>query len=161
MPFQYLDTSAIVKRYVTEKGSAWIEELCEARVPDSEMRVHTILIGELTLLEVASAITQRVKKTKQLDEQEGNDAYNLFFRHAREEYTVEPWSRYVLNQAIELAQKHALRAYDAAQLAFALYSNNLLKEDDISLTFVTSDKTLLEAAQAEGLAAENPQDHAD
>lgn len=54
-----------------------------------------------------------------------------------------------------------LRAYDAIQLALAIHANDLLKENTLSLIFVTGDKTLLQAAQSEGLATDDPHDRAD
>ena len=159
MPYYFFDTSAIVKRYVQEKGSTWVRGICEQRDPGTDRRQHVIFIGELAWIEVAAAITKRVKRTRDLNQEEGYKAYDLFSKHARDEYQVVPWTGILIGSAVAMVQNHALRAYDAVQLALALHANNALKESDLFLTFVTSDKALLQAAQAEGLAAENPQDH--
>jgi predicted nucleic acid-binding protein len=64
-----------------------------------------------------------------------------------------------IRSAAALAQKHALRTYDAVQLALALQANNLLEADDLSLILVSGDSALLQAAQAEGLMTEDPLQH--
>ena len=61
--------------------------------------------------------------------------------------------------AAQLTQRHPLKAYDAVQLAVALRQNRALALVERSLIFVSGDKTLLSAAQAEGLATDNPFDH--
>ena len=56
-----------------------------------------------------------------------------------------------------LTQQHRLRAYDAVQLATAIAAAAVLP----GLAFVAADNDLLDAAQAEGLTAENPNNYAD
>ena len=58
-----------------------------------------------------------------------------------------------------LTQRHPLRAYDAIQLSSALYANDFLRSQDLSFVFISGDGRLIEAARAEGLAADNPFDH--
>ncbi len=48
----------------------------------------------------------------------------------------------------------------AMQLSLALHANALLNADGLSLTLVSGDDQLLQAAQAEGLATDNPFAHA-
>jgi predicted nucleic acid-binding protein len=160
-PHYFMDSSAVVKRYVDEVGSAWIRRLCEARDPETDHKSNAVLIAEITRVEVAAAIARRVKKTKELDESEGDDAYGLFLEHAEDDYQIVPITPALVRSAAQLARRYALRAYDAVQLATALHSNNLLKANGLSLTFVAGDETLLRAAQVEGMAADNPFDHAE
>jgi hypothetical protein len=54
-----------------------------------------------------------------------------------------------------------LKAYDAVQLAAGLALKGTLAEQDIPLVFVSGDDTLITAAQAEGLTADNPFWHTD
>lgn len=51
-----LDTSAVVKRYVSETGSAWINALCD---PASGNSLH---IARITAVEVVSALARRNRK---------------------------------------------------------------------------------------------------
>lgn len=161
MQIFFMDSSALVKRYVAEVGSEWILHVCEAQNPKSLVRSNLVMVAEITLVEVAAAIAKRVKRTKELGEAEGNDAYKLFVEHYENEYKVNSLTPALVRVAVDLARKHALRAYDAVQLATALDAKNLLKANDLSLTFVASDNTLLQAARAEDMAAENPFDHRD
>jgi predicted nucleic acid-binding protein len=54
MPTYYLDASAIVKRYVSEMGSAWVQALCSNEE-------NTLVMGEITLAEVASAFARAAR----------------------------------------------------------------------------------------------------
>ena len=66
----------------------------------------------------------------------------------------------LLNDAMQIAEKHALRGYDAVQLAAALELRAELKAAVTSnLTFVSADDALNLAASAEGLTMENPNYH--
>jgi len=62
--------------------------------------------------------------------------------------------------ATELTQQYPLKAYDAVQLAVALRYRQVLARYKLALTFVSGDGQLLAAAEAEGLAVDNPFDHA-
>ncbi|MBI4788003.1 MAG: type II toxin-antitoxin system VapC family toxin [Chloroflexi bacterium] len=122
--------------------------------------MNSITIAEIAVAEVASAFAILVRR-RVVSKADGDDAYRRFIGEFRSEYTLAYLTSALILAAAELTQRHPLKAYDAVQLALALNANKALQEEKLSLTFVTSDKTLLQAAQAEGLAAENPQDHAD
>ncbi len=66
----------------------------------------------------------------------------------------------LFDEAMRLANTHSLRAYDAVQLAAALEINR--KERDAGfapITLISADRALNDAAQAEGLAVEDPNLH--
>ena len=66
----------------------------------------------------------------------------------------------LLTSATDLAEKHALRGYDAVQLAAAIEANGeRLKHNLAPLMLVTADKELLGAATTEGLATDDPNNH--
>ncbi|MBI3912887.1 MAG: type II toxin-antitoxin system VapC family toxin [Chloroflexi bacterium] len=156
----YLDASALVKRYVVEPGTVWVRELCTARQQEADENLHRIIVGEISRVEVASAFARKSKKTNEISEQKAEQSYDLFLSHFEEEYESVGLTSDLIGAAADLARKHALRAYDAVQLALAIHANNLLKQEELSITFVTADKTLLQAARIEGLAVENPNEHA-
>jgi predicted nucleic acid-binding protein len=58
-----------------------------------------------------------------------------------------------------LVTKHPLRAYDAVQLASAMRVQARALAKIPGLTFLTADDRLKSIAQAEGLSADNPNDH--
>lgn len=73
-----------------------------------------------------------------------------------EKVVRKPWvSAGLVAQAATLARRHALRGYDAVQLAAALE----IHATDPSLTLLSADAELNTAATAEGLAVEDPNSH--
>jgi len=74
-------------------------------------------------------------------------------------YTVEI-TPLLLSVAVSLATKHALRGYDAVQLAATLEANDEGIANGLApLTLVSADTELNNAAQAEGLTVENPNNY--
>jgi predicted nucleic acid-binding protein len=66
----------------------------------------------------------------------------------------------VIDLACRLLERYPLRAYDATQLATALGAQAFLAEKKYpSLTFLSGDERLNDAARAEGLAVDNPSQH--
>jgi predicted nucleic acid-binding protein len=66
----------------------------------------------------------------------------------------------VIGTAINLTQRHPLRGYDAVHLATALRLSEALTDEALEpLTFVSADDVLCQAAEAEGLMVENPNEH--
>jgi predicted nucleic acid-binding protein len=68
----------------------------------------------------------------------------------------QPVNPPVLEAANTLIDRHYLRALDAVQLGCAIVARDLLAAPD--MRFIASDKTLLEAAHAEGFDIWNPCD---
>ena len=64
----------------------------------------------------------------------------------------------VLNSAVYLARKRALRGYDTVQLACAVKVKEAVVagEHEAKITFIVADKALEEAARAEGFITINP-----
>ncbi|MDQ3011456.1 MAG: hypothetical protein M3X11_12220 [Acidobacteriota bacterium] len=61
---------------------------------------------------------------------------------------------------MSLAEKYALRGYDAIQLAAALMFEDEMTADGLGpLTLISADLELNQAAQAEGLLTDDPNQH--
>jgi hypothetical protein len=147
----FLDTSAIVKRYSPEAGSGWIKAITDT------IAGHDITLAEITLAEVAAAFAAKARAPGGITIEERDQALADFLRDCDEHYDLLSISREVIDLAVSLTQRHKLRGYDAVQLAGALIVNTeLLAEGLPSLTFVSADEDLLDAADAEGLPTENP-----
>jgi hypothetical protein len=71
------------------------------------------------------------------------------------QYRVVEVSAGLVAQAATLARKHALRGYDAVQLAAVLE----IHATDPSLTLLSADVELNAAAVAEGLLVDDPNNH--
>jgi len=144
MPTYYLDASAVIKRYVLEVGSAWVQTLCSNEE-------NTLIMAEITLAEVASAFA-RAARDGRISAEERLDYLDLFIGDCAEQYRLVAVERKIIDHAVDLTQSHYLRGYDAVQLATALAANaELLRKQLPSLTLVSADEDLLEAAKAKGL----------
>lgn len=149
----FFDSSAIVKRYVNETGSNFVEGLTDLKSG------NLILLARITRVEVAAAIARRLKN-KSITTADAQNALAIFQHDLTNNYYTVEITPVLLSSAMSLATKHALRGYDAVQLAAALEANeeriiNLLSP----LTLVSADTELNNAAQAEGLNVENPNNH--
>jgi len=154
MSLYYLDSSALVKRYVTETGTRWIQGLTD---PASG---NTVIIATLTRIEAAAALAARHRAPGGITRAERDGAVALLDRHCNREYILIPNDSAILDRALILTQNHRLRGYDAVQLATALIVNDRYLAAGLSaLTFVAADDDLLAAAQTEGLASDNPNAH--
>jgi predicted nucleic acid-binding protein len=149
----YFESSALIKRYVRETGTAWVLGVVD---PSAGNRIHVALI---TGVEVVSALT-RHRRGGSLSVAGYTTALASFrqdFAHAYRKTAVTPP---LVARAMSLAETHALRGYDAVQLAAALRVQALRVARGRSvLTFVSADAALNAAAVAEGLLVDDPNNH--
>ena len=149
----FFDTSALVKRHVNETGSAWVRSLTR---PDAG---HELYIARVTAVEVFAAITRR-QRGGHLSPAQGRAIIGHFRRHLAQRYNVLELTPALFTEAMSVARKHGLRAYDAVQLTAALEINRLNQEDGYGpVTLVSADRELNAAAAAEGLVVEDPMTH--
>ena len=150
MTSYFLDSSAIVKRYIVETGSAWIDTLT---APASGA---TMVLSEIALAEVAAALARAYRQGR-FSQADRDNAVALFLGHCATEYELVPVSRVVIDRAVLLTQNYSLRGYDTVQLASALEADAVFRAACLArLTFVASDADLLAAAGPEGLTVDNP-----
>jgi len=148
-----VDSSAIVKRYVTEVGSSWVESICDVALN------NTICLVRITLAEVASAFFRRHREGT-LTATECNDLLAAFLSDCKTQYQIVGVTPDIVNLAIQLIRRHPLRGYDAVQLAAAILINRHLSKNKLPpLTFISADNRLCTAATAEEIAADNPNLH--
>jgi len=153
MSVLFLDSSAITKKYVREIGTAWIVNIFR---PKSLNRVY---ISEIALVEVISALMRR-HRGKSLPSLVYQKVQNRFRRNFEVKFFKTEINLSVIEQAAALAEKHALRGYDAVQLASAVNLHERRQKARLSpLIFVSADNALNTAAQAEGLQVDNPNNH--
>ena len=150
----FFDSSALVKRYLTEVGSTWVNTETD---PDNG---NVTIVAEITRVEVAAAIARRHRASGGITRDERDTSVNLLLEHFNTEYQIVPVSDEVISRAVGLTQQYRLRGYDAVQLAAALVVNEQYVSAGFDpLTFVAADNDLLIAAVAEGLATQNPHAH--
>jgi len=152
MSVGYFDSSALVKRYLVETGTSWVQAWCDD--PD-----RTVAVAEVGLVEIAAAFGSKLRGGFITQTAYQNARIDLE-ADARIEYVLVAIDRSIVNEAIELTARHPLRGYDAVHLACALRLNHALVAQHLPpLVFVCADNDLLKAAAAEGLATENPNDY--
>jgi predicted nucleic acid-binding protein len=154
MSFYFLDTSALIKHYVAEAGSQWLETTI------FEPSENVLLISRITVVEMRSALARR-KREASIQPQDHADALTALSEDCLIRYRFVEFEAPVVDLAGEMLDRYVLRAYDAVQLASALATNRLLTDANLApLVFVSADNNLLAAAQAAGLQIDNPNLHA-
>ena len=153
MPAVYLDTSALVKRYVPEVGSAWVRRTL------ARPTIQVLYTSAIAQPEVLSALQRKVR-AGQLTAAEAVRRAQRVTTHFTWRYRLLTITPDVLTQACALVQAYPLRAYDALHLACALTARQRrLQHGAPGLRFVAADTTLLAAARAEGFLVDHPLQH--
>jgi len=136
----YLDASALVKRYVVERGSRETMAL----TAESELIATSIV----TRVEVASAFA-KAARTGLITEDRARGAQRSFGGDWPDLVRV-PVTEALVERAETLAWAHGLRGYDAVQLASALTWQDSVGTEIVLATF---DQQLWEAAPKAGVRA--------
>ncbi|MBD2449715.1 type II toxin-antitoxin system VapC family toxin [Nostoc sp. FACHB-152] len=153
MAVYFLDSSALVKRYISETGSAWVLRLCDLA------QNNEIMIAAITGVEIIAAITRRSRSGSILS-QDAIAVCDQFKNDLQSEYQVVEITEGIINSAIELAQIYGLRGYDAVQLAACLAVNALCIANGLPpMTLVSADAELNTAAASEHIFVENPNNY--
>ena len=153
MPALYVDTSALVKRYVGEVGTLWVRRALARPV---RQPIYTSLLAHT---EVLSALQRKVRDGT-LAAVDAQRLARRVQRHCAYRYRLVAITPARVLQANALVQAHPLRAYDALHLACALAVREALQPYGLPApVFVTADDALLAAARAEGFPVANPLRH--
>jgi len=149
----FFDSSALVKRYVSEAGTSWVAGIIDAT---GDYHIH---VARITGVEVISAITRRARGNS-VSNADAQLALSLFQHEFFNNFTITELSPILINRAMQLAEMYALRGYDAVQLAAALHVQSYFSSLTSSgLTMISADDELNAAAAAEGLIIEDPNAH--
>jgi len=149
MSSYYLDTSALIKRYLTEIGSTWIRNLITPTAG------HVIVISDLTAVEVFSILARR-RREGTISSPDTLILQTRFLADFGQEYLSIALEDIVLSRARDLLNRYPLRSLDAIQLASSVESSITLGEP---MTFISADKNLLNAALGEGFNIDDPNNH--
>jgi predicted nucleic acid-binding protein len=146
----YLESSALVKRYVAESGTIWVQSLCAANAE------HVLYTVRLSAAEIIAALFRRIR-TGTLAASDAQAAAAQFKDDLRKHYQIVEVTEPIIDRAMTLAERHGLRGYDSVQLAAAVEVQAIRSSLSLeSLVFVCADETLNQAAATEGLSALNP-----
>lgn len=150
MDHYYFDSSELIKRYVFEKGTAWINALCSTNAG------HTLYVLRISGAELIAALFRWVRMGD-INLADAQNAANQFKADFRNHYQVIEVTELLIDSAMILAEKHGLRGYDSVQLAGVVALQSARTTFSLSpVTFVCADEQLNIAALAEGLVVENP-----
>ncbi|MDR7484000.1 MAG: type II toxin-antitoxin system VapC family toxin [Armatimonadota bacterium] len=134
----YLDTSALVKRFVVEKGTPLVQVLVARKGP--------VATAKVAYVEIYAGL-RRKRREGGLSEGRYATACRQFERDW-ESYVRVDLRDEILLLARDLIQRHPLRGFDAIHLGSALSLQDALGED---VVFAAADARLLQAAEAERL----------
>ena len=140
----FLDASAAAKRYWREPGSDRVKDLFQEPVP------------------ICSVVLLRCELTSALNRRHREGDLNGAERYAARELVAQDLNRLrlvpadneLIHAAVRLLDTHPLKTLDSLYLAGAL---NLQQASNIPVLFVSADRQLLRAAQAEGLRVFDPE----
>ena len=153
MAAHLFDTSGIVKRYVNEVATGWVNHVVD---PAARNAIHLVRISAV---EVVSAIARR-QRGGSLSAALATRLLADFRFDLANQYQVVAVTPKLISSAMSLAEKYALRGYDAVQLAAALQLHAGRRARRTSaLILVSADADLNAAAVAEGLQVEDPNMH--
>lgn len=147
----FIDSSALIKRYVPEIGTAWLQDITDAQ------RGNWVSISRITRVEVFSAFGRRQREAS-LSASDFGEIAQAFHYHLATQYQVIELDDEIIQRAESLVVQYPLRAYDAVQLASAEYCHSVVTQTSPAADFIflAADDRLLQVAQAVGLISENP-----
>jgi uncharacterized protein len=149
----YADSSALVKRYVTEIGSGWVQTLCDPAAG------HILALAQVGPVEIAAALGVKQRQGL-LDSTVRDGLLRDMQRDAQNQYWLIDVDAQIVLDAIDLTRRHKLRGYDAVHLACALFLQATLVNNALPPpVLLSADQELLAAALAEGMATDDPNSH--
>lgn len=138
----FLDTSALVKRYHVERGTAHLDAVFAE--PDA-----TFIIASITIAELTSALVRK-REEGEIPREALLRILSKFSEDLIAEFWILDIERQHIQDAQELILRHGLRTLDSLQLSLLLVTKAL------SPVFLCSDVRLLAAARAEGITVQDP-----
>ena len=148
----YIETSALVKRYVPEQGSGFIDLLVDHKDP-------RILLGvtALTTLEVHSVLI-RLRKGGALTE----NGFHYIGERFRQDHvhlaTLLPITEGLVARAIALLPQAPLKSLDALHFAAIRDLASAIRSQGETFAVVCSDRDLLDACRRDHIPVLDPQD---
>lgn len=128
------DSSSFAKRYISEKGSKKVEEICQQT---TSLGISVILVPE-----IISGLA-RYKKESILSLQNYNLAKNKLLQDVRDAQIINLTPKVIAHSITLLEESNSLRAMDALHISCALEWK--------AEHFVSSDKRQIKAARKAGL----------
>jgi len=141
----YLDTSALVKLFIEEDGSAKVRALAGGRTG-----AEVLLVSRLGYTEASISLARMVHlgRLPAADLPHHQGSLDDYWEQSIQEFAL---TEALLEDARQLAQRFPLRTYDAIHLASAREAKRMLRGTfDGDVKFLAFDSALLKAAQSLG-----------
>ena len=153
MAIYFIDSSALVKRYISEIGSAWVLGLFDSTLNNE------VFIAAITGVEIIAAITRR-SRSGSINIPDATLIRNQFKIDLNKDYQIVEITETLINSGMVLSETYGLRGYDAIQLAAGRAINSLCIANGLPpIIFVSADNELNTAVMSEGLMIENPNNY--
>ena len=105
MAVYFLETSALVKRYAQETGTAWVQALAGSQN-------NVLYVAQVAGVEAAAALTLRARHGS-MTALEASSAVADLRRDFLTDYARVQINEAILLRAIDLIEKYGLRGYDS------------------------------------------------
>ena len=154
----YLDSSALMKHYQNERGTEAVDERLQVEFENS----RHVFTSVLSYAEIHAIVARRVRE-RLLSAGEGAAIQDRFDADWVLGFTAVELDSYVLIFIRDLVKAHPLRGADAVHLASALWLRDMVRvggklaRPGEQITFASSDKQLITAAQQHDLEIFNPE----
>ena len=153
MAIYFLETSALVKRYAQETGTAWIQSLADAS------QNNVLYVAQVAGVEAVAALTLRARRGSMTIIDAAGACTDLRRDFVADYFPVQITDA-LLQRAMDLIERYGLRGYDSLQLASAGEAAAERRAFGLSAPImVSADVQLNAAATAEGLTVDNPNLH--
>ncbi len=152
MALLYLESSALIKRYVPEKGSEVLDALVGGNAGN-----HDLTISVLAILEQKSALA-RLVRNRDISRLDMREALAEFARDRRGFALTLPLDNDLIDEASGQIDRYPLRSLDAIHLATALRVMEIARRSGTDFAVVCSDGSLTAACRQVGLEVINPED---
>ncbi|MCK5291433.1 MAG: type II toxin-antitoxin system VapC family toxin [Thermoplasmata archaeon] len=144
----YFDSSALVKRYHSERGTETVDKILDELGKGDEG-----VISHFAILEIVSALRRKLK-SKEIRKEVFDMAIAAFLSDVTEYFSVRPIDERTLSLATNLVIEHGLKAADSLHLATA---KEIAGFTGKSVVFVASDRELLDVAALERMQTLDPE----
>jgi uncharacterized protein len=148
----FLDSSALLKRYVSEIGTNWVQSLCDPAAS------HRITIATIAGAEIVAAIARK-PRAGGIGRADASLALSGFRADYAGDFDLIHITAAVIDDAMDLAEQHGLRGYDAVQLAAARAADIVARSIGTPIVLVSADLELNAAATAQGISVDDPNAH--
>lgn len=153
MGILFFDSSGLVKRYVAETGTAWVQGITAASAGNDRF------IAQITGAEMVSAVVRRLRRGDISPADAAVAQTEITADFTRDFFLIDV-SLPRIQEAMILAERHGLRGYDAVQLAAVLFLRDECRRSSLpDPVLITADKELTQAAQIENLVVDDPNTH--